>query len=51
MKKLVLIAVALFAINAAFAQVKKFQGTFDEAKKAAKESGRILLVNCTSPGG
>jgi len=51
MKKLIFVLIALFAINGAFAQVKQFQGTFDEAKMAAKESGRILLVNCTSPGG
>lgn len=51
MRKLILIAIALFSINAVFGQAKKFAGTFEEAKLAAKKSGKILLVNCTSKGG
>lgn len=51
MKKIIVIIFTIFIVNIVNAQVKKFSGTFEEAKVAAKNSGKILLVNCTSPKG
>lgn len=51
MKKTVFVLFALFLSFAASAQVKVYDCSLEEGLKMAAEQGKLVLVDCTSPGG
>ncbi len=51
MKRLLSIVFGLIVCSVAFAQVKVYGDSYEQALEQARQENKLLLINCTSPGG